>query len=319
MIDTVSLATPRPPQRNPIRNRTDWEAQRAAFLADPGAFFADIGRSIIHWYDPQGATWVTFDPNEQVWQAIDLQQGTLKTRPDSGEYLPWQQTFVAEEPPFYRWYDGGLTNACFNEVDRHVWAGHGDEVAFFFEGDRWDSSLNGGRGGPVVHETLTRKRLLLEVVKAALVLQNLGLKRGDRLALNMPNILAQVYYTEAAKRLGIVYTPVFGGFSDKTLSDRIHNAGARVVITLVGRWLSKVSGVRDAVRGTTEVGNHNEVETDDSLSGMALASVLIASPSASAEKPTEPAQSVVVQRYDAIGGHTVGPLITDVGGTRSGP
>jgi hypothetical protein len=82
---------------------------------------------------------------------------------------------------------------------------------------------------------------------------------------------------------------------------------------------SKLSGVGDAVRVTTEVGNHNEVETDDSLSGMALASVLIASPSASAEKPTEPAQSVVVQRYDAIGGHTVGPLITDVGGTRSGP
>ena len=94
----------------------------------------------------------------------------------------------------------------------------------------------GGRGGPVLEERITRAQLLVEVVKAALVLQGLGLKQGDRIALNMPNILPQVYYTEAAKRLGIIYTPVFGGFSDKTLSDRIHNAGAKVVITSDGAY-----------------------------------------------------------------------------------
>ena len=52
----------------------------------------------------------------------------------------------------------------------------------------------------------------------------------------MPNIPEQVYYTEAAKRLGMIYTPVFGGFSDKTLSDRIHDAGARVIITADGGY-----------------------------------------------------------------------------------
>ncbi len=64
----------------------------------------------------------------------------------------------------------------------------------------------------------------------------LGLKAGERIALNLPNIPAQLYWTEAAKRLGIVYTPVFGGFSDKTLSDRIHDAGARIVITADGGY-----------------------------------------------------------------------------------
>ena len=115
-------------------------------------------------------------------------------------------------------------------------AGHGEETAFFFEGDRWDMSRDGGRGAPVEAYPISRKRLLLEVARAALVLQGLGLKPGDRVALNMPNIPEQIYYTEAAKRLGIVYTPVFGGFSDKTLSDRIHDAGARVVITADGGW-----------------------------------------------------------------------------------
>jgi acrylyl-CoA reductase (NADPH) / 3-hydroxypropionyl-CoA dehydratase / 3-hydroxypropionyl-CoA synthetase len=65
-------------------------------------------------------------------------------------------------------------------------------------------------------------------------LRGLGLRQGDRIALNMPNIMEQIYYIEAAKRLGAIYTPVFGGFSAKTLSDRIHDAGARVVITSDG-------------------------------------------------------------------------------------
>ena len=120
---------------------------------------------------------------------------------------------------------GGRTNACFNEVDRHVLAGHGAETAFIFEGDRWDMAANDGRGAPVDCFHVSRKQLMLEVAKCAVALQQLGLKPGDRLALNMPPIANQIYWTEAAKRLGILYTPVFGGFSDKTLSDRIDDAG----------------------------------------------------------------------------------------------
>ncbi|MEM9899267.1 MAG: AMP-binding protein, partial [Pseudomonadota bacterium] len=70
--------------------------------------------------------------------------------------------------------------------------------------------------------------------KCALVLKKLGLGLGDRIAINMPNIPQQIFWIEAAKRLGILYTPVFGGFSDKTLSDRIHDFGARVVVTADG-------------------------------------------------------------------------------------
>jgi acrylyl-CoA reductase (NADPH)/3-hydroxypropionyl-CoA dehydratase/3-hydroxypropionyl-CoA synthetase len=249
MIETVSHE----PRNNPIRTRADWEAQRKAFLEDPGAFHAAIARTAIHWYDAALDAWITFDEIESRWTGVDARSGAAVEVNYGADHEPWARTFNDDKPPFYRWFEGGLTNACFNEVDRHVLMGYGDEVAYYFEGDRWDSSLNGGRGGPVVHETITRKRLLLEVVKAAQVLTDLGLKTGDRIALNMPNIMAQIYYTEAAKRLGIIYTPVFGGFSDKTLSDRIHNAGAQIVITSDG-------GYRNA-----QVVPYKEVYTDQAL------------------------------------------------------
>lgn len=236
MFEAPSLAPPRAPRSNPILSRVDWEAQRNAVLDDPGAFHAAIARSAIHWYDAELNAWITWDEAAARWTGLDAGNGAVVEVPYGADHQPWARTFNDDNPPHYRWFEGGLTNACFNEVDRHVLNGFGDEIAYYFEGDRWDSSLNGGRGGPVVHTSITRKQMMLEVVKAALVLQGLGLKQGDRIALNMPNILDQIYYTEAAKRLGIVYTPVFGGFSDKTLSDRIHNAGAEVVITSDGAY-----------------------------------------------------------------------------------
>ncbi|MFN8960025.1 MAG: AMP-binding protein [Betaproteobacteria bacterium] len=230
---------PRPAQRNLLRTRAAWEAARRAAMADPGAFHGAIARRNCHWFVPSvGAkgAWLSFDEVSGRWSGWDASSGTATTPLLGEDFTPWKAAFDDSAAPIYRWFSGALTNACFNEVDRHVLAGHADEAAFIFEADRWDPTLNQGRGGPVVGYPISRKRLLLEVARAALVLQGLGLKPGDRVALNMPNIPEQIYYTEAAKRLGIVYTPVFGGFSDKTLSDRIHDAGARVVITADGGW-----------------------------------------------------------------------------------
>jgi len=230
------------PVYNDVRTRADWERARAACMADPGAFHGDIARREIHWFAPESGTagaagaWVTWDGAARAWTGYDATTGAPHVGSIAADYVPWRRAFNDDEAPFYRWFEGGLTNACFNEVDRHVLAGHGAEPAFIVEGDRWDQSVNDGRGGPVVSYTISRKRLLLETAKAAVALRALGLVRGDRVALNMPNIPEQIYYTEAAKRLGVIYTPVFGGFSDKTLSDRIHDAGARVVITADGGY-----------------------------------------------------------------------------------
>ncbi|MFZ4747115.1 MAG: AMP-binding protein, partial [Sphingomonas sp.] len=221
-----------------MQTRADWEAMRSAVLADPGAFHGDIASGAMHWFVEEVGTkgaWLCRDDHGH-WTGWDANTGVPVTAALPANFKPWQTAFDASEPPHWRWFVGGRTNACFSEVDRHVLAGHGDEAALVFEGDRWDMSAGGGKGGPLDCFSVSRKQLLLETAKCALALQALGLKAGDRIALNMPSIVPQIFWTEAAKRLGIVYTAVFGGFSDKTLSDRICDAGARVIVTSDGSY-----------------------------------------------------------------------------------
>ena len=228
--------------------------QRRAALDDPGAFHGAIAACELHWYDADDGQWLTRDPNRGDWGGFDAGTGAaLDECARAPDWAPWNRAFDDSDAPFFRWFDGALTNACFNEVDRHVLAGRGEREAFRFEGDRWDPSRNEGRGGPVVQRSIRYRDLLIESVLRAEVLSDLGLSRGDRVAFNLPNIPEQLYYTEAAKRLGIIYTPVFGGFSAKTLSDRIFDAGAKVVVTADG-------GYRNA-----EVVPYKEAYTDPAL------------------------------------------------------
>ena len=219
---------------NSIRTRADWDAARAAVLADPGKFHGDAARTTLHWFVPTENAWLSF--RDGAWRGWDATTAAPVVSTLPADFAPWNTAFDASDAPFFKWFAGGLTNACFAEVDGHVLAGHGEEAALIFEGDRWDMSGDGGRGSPVDCYPVSRKKLLLETAKCTLALQELGLKSGDRIALNMPSIPAQIYWSEAAKRLGILYTPVFGGFSDKTLSDRIHDAGAKIVITADGGY-----------------------------------------------------------------------------------
>jgi acrylyl-CoA reductase (NADPH)/3-hydroxypropionyl-CoA dehydratase/3-hydroxypropionyl-CoA synthetase len=221
---------------NPVRNRADWEAMRAATLADPGAFHGAIAARNLHWLVdlPSGPAWLTQDGGR--WSGWDAATAEPVVADLPAGFTPWSRAFNDDDAPHFRWFDGARTNCAFNELDRHVLAGHGAETAVIFEGDRWDMAQDGGRGAPVDCYPISRRQLLLETAKCAIALKNLGLKAGDRIALNMPNIPAQLFWMEAAKRMGVLYTPVFGGFSDKTLSDRIHDAGARIVITADGGY-----------------------------------------------------------------------------------
>lgn len=212
---------------------------REACISDPGAFHGAMAKRNLCWLLPdQGSNgvWAFFDADAGAWTGWDARTGGAVTLDLSESFEPWDTAFNADDAPNWRWFEGGLTNAAFNEVDRHVLAGHGAEAALIFEGDRWNMSSNDGRGGPVDAYEVSRRTLLLESAKCALALKGLGLKAGDRIALNMPNIPEQIFWTEAAKRIGVIYTPVFGGFSDKTLSDRIADAGARVIVTADGSF-----------------------------------------------------------------------------------
>jgi acrylyl-CoA reductase (NADPH) / 3-hydroxypropionyl-CoA dehydratase / 3-hydroxypropionyl-CoA synthetase len=295
-VTRPSAVVPPAPQRNPIPDRAAWEAQRRACEQDPGAFHGAIAARELHWYAPDVGThgaWITWSDAAQRWTGFDARTGVAVDAPYDAAWTPWAVAFDASDAPFYRWFSGGLTNACFNEVDRHVLAGHGAEPALLFEGDRWDQSLDGGRGGPVVSYAVSRKRLLVETAKCALALQQLGVQRGDRVALNLPNIPEQVYWTEACKRLGVVYTPVFGGFSDKTLSDRIHNAGATVVITADG-------GYRNA-----QIVPFKEAYTDPALDNYVpaeTATAAVATALAGLGLPTDTAAAILAGAHEAVRG-----------------
>jgi len=249
---------------------------RAASEASPGCFHGDRAKRTVHWLADNGAggqAWVRYDDASGLWRGWNADDGHPIDLELPEAFEPWARAFNADQPPHWRWFEGGLTNAAFNEVDRHVLAGRGAEAALIFEGDRWDLAADGGRGAPVDAYPISRKRLLLESAKCAVALRSLGLAPGDRIALNMPNIPEQFYWTEGAKRFGIVYTPVFGGFSDKTLSDRIHDAGARIVVTSDG-------GYRNA-----QVTPFKTAFTDPALDNYIAASVAHATVVAELEKP----------------------------------
>ncbi|MDQ1513614.1 MAG: acetyl-CoA synthetase, partial [Microbacteriaceae bacterium] len=137
---------------------------------------------------------------------------------------PFEQVLDWSDAPFAKWFVGGKLNVAVNCLDRHVAAGLGDRVAYFFEGEPGDT------------RTITYRELTEEVCQAANVLTDLGVKAGDRVAIYMPMIPEAVVAMLACARLGAPHTVVFGGFSADALATRILDCDARVVITADGGW-----------------------------------------------------------------------------------
>ncbi|GAA3637300.1 acetate--CoA ligase [Microlunatus ginsengisoli] len=134
------------------------------------------------------------------------------------------QTLDWSGAPFAKWYADGTLNAAYNALDRHVEAGNGDRVAFFFEGEPGDT------------REITYAQLTDEVRQAANALLELGVKTGDRVAIYLPMIPEAVVAMLACARIGAPHTVVFGGFSADALASRITDCGVEVVITADGGY-----------------------------------------------------------------------------------
>ena len=126
--------------------------------------------------------------------------------------------------PFAKWFVGGKLNVSANCLDRHVAHGRGDRVAFHFEGEPGDT------------RTITYAELLTEVQRVANALKGMGVHKGDRVALYMPMIPELPVAMLACARIGAAHSVVFGGFSAASLSDRINDAEAKVLITADGGY-----------------------------------------------------------------------------------
>ena len=139
------------------------------------------------------------------------------------ETLSWNTPFtkVLDESnaPFYTWFEDGRLNASYNSLDRHVEAGNGERVAIVFEAD----------DGAVVN--VTYKDLLQRVSRFANALKKRGVKKGDRVVIYMPMSIEGIVAMQACARIGATHSVVFGGFSSKSLNERLVDVGAVALVT----------------------------------------------------------------------------------------
>jgi acetyl-CoA synthetase len=144
------------------------------------------------------------------------------------ERITWFEPFeklYEWEPPYAKWYLGGKLNVCFNCVDRHVEAGHGDKVAYYWEGE------------PVgERREITFADLQREVVRFANGLRKLGVGKGTPVGIYMGMVPELPVAMLACTRLGAPHTVVFGGFSAESLAGRLSDMGCEVLITQDEGW-----------------------------------------------------------------------------------
>jgi len=141
--------------------------------------------------------------------------------------LDWSKewnTILDWDLPFAKWFVGGELNVSQNCLDRHVEAGHGAQVAYHWEGEPGDT------------RTITYAELLDEVSRLANGLKELGVGKGDRVAIYLGMVPELPMAMLACARIGAAHSVVFGGFSKDSLRDRINDAECTVLVTGDGAW-----------------------------------------------------------------------------------
>jgi acetyl-CoA synthetase len=138
------------------------------------------------------------------------------------ENLLWHKPFTRvldeSKAPFFRWFDDGLLNASYNCLDRNLANGNAEKVAIIFEAD--DGKVS----------RVTFRDLHARVCRLANGLKSLGYNKGDRAIIYLPMSVEAVVSMQACARLGIIHSVVFGGFSAKSIQERIVDVGASLVI-----------------------------------------------------------------------------------------
>ncbi len=133
---------------------------------------------------------------------------------------PAKKVFNPDEGAYGRWFDGAICNTCYNCVDRHVDAGHGDRTALIY-----DSPVTGsGR-------TYSFSEMRAEVAALAAVMQDNGVVKGDRVIIYMPMVPEAIFAMLACARLGAIHSVVFGGFAANELCTRIDDAAPKLIIS----------------------------------------------------------------------------------------
>ena len=150
------------------------------------------------------------------------------------------------KPPFYRWFEDGVTNTCYNAIDIHIDNGNGDKTALIY-----DSPITGNKA------KFTFSQLKEKISKFAGALDNQGVKKGDRVIIYMPMIPEAVVAMLACGRIGAIHSVVFGGFASNELASRIDDSKAKILITAsCGFEPGRTVEYRPLVDGALKLANH---------------------------------------------------------------
>ncbi|VFQ81021.1 unnamed protein product [Cuscuta campestris] len=159
-------------------------------VEDPAGFWADIA-SQFYWKDK-------WDPQFCLKENLDIGKGRIQIE----------------------WFKGGITNICYNCLDRNIESGNGDKVAIYWEGNE-----------PGVDAALTYNQLLARVCQLANYLKDIGVHKGDAVVIYLPMRIELPIAMLACARIGAVHSVVFAGFSAESLAQRIMDCKPKVVIT----------------------------------------------------------------------------------------
>ncbi|MGA1313502.1 MAG: propionyl-CoA synthetase [Pelagibacteraceae bacterium] len=135
-------------------------------------------------------------------------------------YQKPEKILNTENPPFYKWFEDGVTNTCYNALDFHIDNGLGDKVALI-----WDSAITNTK------EKYTFNQLKEKVSLFAGALKNQNIQKGDRVIIYMPMIPEAVIAMLACARIGAIHSVVFGGFASNELANRIDDSKAKLIIS----------------------------------------------------------------------------------------
>jgi acetyl-CoA synthetase len=141
--------------------------------------------------------------------------------------LEWIKPFTVTlewNEPYARWFGDGQLNVSVNCLDRHVRAGRGEKIAYYYEGEPGD------------RRTITYRELLDDVNRFANGLRNIGIRRGDRVAIYLPMIPELPVAMLACARIGAAHSVIFGGFSPESIVDRVNDATCVALITADFGW-----------------------------------------------------------------------------------
>jgi len=142
---------------------------------------------------------------------------------EEAKHIHWEKPFDSvldySKPPFAHWFKGGLTNLCYNAVDRHL-AERGDQIALVAVSTETN-----------IEKAYTFNELYAEVNRMAAILKANGVGKGDRVLIYMPMIAEASFAMLACARIGAIHSVVFGGFASHSLASRIEDATPKMIIT----------------------------------------------------------------------------------------